>query len=263
MVVFFDIDGTIIDEPTQIIPESTVRAIQKLRENGHIPVVNTGRPLGHIQPGVRKLPFAGWICACGTEIWLGGEKIFDGAPDAAMCRYVIETVRDCDGRVVYEADGGCILTDGEFSKNHPLCEKKVRAMKAQGFTEYEVDALEEPRFLKFMFYQWDGYDKAEFARRMEGKFEFIDRGLDRLEIIPSGCNKSRGMHILMERLGLPMEDSLAIGDSTNDLPMFETAAHTVCMGDGVEEAKTAVEYVTANVLDDGVEKALIHFGLIE
>ena len=262
MVVFFDIDGTIIDERTQTIPESAIRAIERLKERGHIPVVNTGRPFTHIQPDVRKIPFTGWICACGTEIWLNGEKIYDASPDAELCRYVIEAVRDCDGRVVYEADGGYILTDGEFSKNHPLCERKVRIMKSQGFRHGEVEEMEDPRFIKFMFYQWDGYDAEEFARRMAGKFECIDRGRNRLEIIREGCNKSRGMHILMDHLGLSMEDSLAIGDSTNDLPMFETAAHTVCMGEGMEEAKAAAEYVTAGVFEDGVEKALFHFGLI-
>ena len=30
MVVFFDIDGTLVDYKTQIIPESTVRAVRKL-----------------------------------------------------------------------------------------------------------------------------------------------------------------------------------------------------------------------------------------
>ena len=44
MVVFFDIDGTVVDNDTQIIPDSTVEAIRLLRENGHLSVVNTGRP---------------------------------------------------------------------------------------------------------------------------------------------------------------------------------------------------------------------------
>ena len=50
------------------------------------------------------------------------------------------------------------------------------------------------------------------------------------------------------------------GDSTNDLPMFQTAAHSVCMGSGMEEAKQAAEYVTAPLLEDGVEKAMKHYG---
>ena len=42
MVIFFDIDGTIIDERTHTIPESTIRAVEQLRKNGHTPIINTG-----------------------------------------------------------------------------------------------------------------------------------------------------------------------------------------------------------------------------
>ena len=60
---------------------------------------------------------------------------------------------------------------------------------------------------------------------------------------------------------MPKRETLAIGDSTNDLPMFRAAAHTVCLGGGMEEVKAVAEYVTAPVMEDGIEKALAHFGL--
>lgn len=44
--------------------------------------------------------------------------------------------------------------------------------------------------------------------------------------------------------------------------MFRAAAHTVCLGGGMEEVKAVAEYVTAPVMEDGIEKALAHFGLI-
>ena len=44
MVIFFDIDGTLVDEKTQILPQSACDAIHALVARGHIPVVNTGRP---------------------------------------------------------------------------------------------------------------------------------------------------------------------------------------------------------------------------
>ena len=45
MVVFFDIDGTVVDYETQIIPESAAEAIRLLKKNGHLPIVNTGLQL--------------------------------------------------------------------------------------------------------------------------------------------------------------------------------------------------------------------------
>lgn len=262
MVVFFDVDGTIIDNKTQIIPDSTVKAVGKLRERGHIPVINTGRPYTHIDPRVRAIPFSGWICACGSEIWLNNERIFWAAPSLETCIYTIESVRQCGMQAVYEADNGLVLSDGAYSQ-HPLCQKKINIMKDRKFAIREVSTLAEPHFIKFMCYEWPGCNQNEFLRRMESKFEGVDRGLGRLEFIYHGCNKARGMHILMEHLSLPVENSLAIGDSANDLPMFQAAGHTACMGNGMDELKEVSEYITSGVLDDGVEKALKHFGLIE
>ena len=44
-IVFFDIDGTLVDNATQVIPDSTVKALAQLRQAGHLAVLNTGRAL--------------------------------------------------------------------------------------------------------------------------------------------------------------------------------------------------------------------------
>jgi hydroxymethylpyrimidine pyrophosphatase-like HAD family hydrolase len=70
------------------------------------------------------------------------------------------------------------------------------------------------------------------------------------------------MEALLQHLGVQKEDTMAIGDSTNDLPMFEVAGHTVCMGGGMDELKAQAEFITDTVMNDGIEKALKHFGLL-
>ena len=61
-IVFFDIDGTIIDNDTHKIPESTREAIGKMRRNGHIAVVNTGRTWVSIDQELKEMEFDGYIC---------------------------------------------------------------------------------------------------------------------------------------------------------------------------------------------------------
>ena len=70
------------------------------------------------------------------------------------------------------------------------------------------------------------------------------------------------MERLLEALGASREEVLAIGDSTNDLPMFSVAKHTVCMGNGMQQLKDRAEFVTDSLLNDGIEKALQHFHLL-
>ena len=257
MVVFFDIDGTLVDDRTHILPQSAVEAVAKLRENGHIPVVNTGRPYAHIDSRVRDMAFAGWICGCGMEIRYEDQWIYRTAPDADLCRLTRDTVRDCGMQVLYEAADRAILTDGEYSV-HPGGLRELQRLEADGT---EIRPLgEEPEFLKFITFDWPGCRHEEFKERLAPWYTCIERGRGLLEVMPKACSKADGMARLLARVG--RADTLAIGDSTNDLPMFRHADHTVCMGGGMEEAKAAAEYVTGTVLEDGIRQALQHFGLI-
>ena len=257
MVVFFDIDGTLVDDDTQIIPASAVRAVEALRDRGHIPVINTGRPFDHIDPRVRAMAFSGWICSCGMEVRLGDRMLYHAMPSPEACLGVRDAVRECRMQVLYETDDGGLLLDGE---NSPRDNVQIQRLTDIGV--YLAEIGDRPRFQKFVTFDGEHGDRQTFLKRVEPWFTVVDRGRGMLEIMAKGCSKARGMERLLEDLGVPREDTLAIGDSTNDLPMFRAAAHTVCMGNGMTEAKNAAEYITGSVLEDGIEEALCHFGLI-
>ena len=76
MLIFFDIDGTLIPEPVGGIPESAGRAIQIAREKGHICMINTGRSMALVGPDVTgDVEFDGILMGCGTMITFHGETL--------------------------------------------------------------------------------------------------------------------------------------------------------------------------------------------
>lgn len=260
MVVFFDIDGTIIDDKTQVIPESAVRAVARLAERGHTPVINTGRPYSHIDPRIKDMAFQGYVCGCGMEVKLGDNWLYRKKPDSALCAYVEAQAERFGMQPVYEGDDGTIIYDPDHCSLHYIQEELGRMLK-KGFTVCSRET--HPDFMKFITFSVNEQGQREFCRAMEPYFEIIDRGGGNFtEYVLKGCSKAGGMLALLEALGVPKEETLAIGDSTNDLPMFRTAAHTACLGGGMEELKAVSEFVTAPVLEDGIEKALEHFGLL-
>lgn len=261
MVVFFDIDGTIIDDETQQIPPSAIRAVEELAGRGHLAVVNTGRPYSHIDPRVRQIPFAGWICGCGMEIMLDGRWLQRHAPDPAACRRIRDAARECGVMALYEGRNGDVMVDGRYS-DHIRITQEVSRMKAKGFAVRELSE-ENPEFMKLVTFDGPNCRREAFIARAEEYYSCTDRGDTMLELVKMGCTKAGGMLTLLEALGLPREDTLAIGDSTNDLPMFQAAGHSAAMGSGMKELKVHAEFVTDTVMNDGIEKALRHFGLIE
>ena len=59
-----------------------------------------------------------------------------------------------------------------------------------------------------------------------------------------------------------MSEAMAFGDGGNDLPIVRDAAVGVAMGNACEELKAAADYVSSSVDEDGISRALEHFGLI-
>ena len=75
--LFFDIDGTLIDNKTGQVPKSTLRAIEEAKAAGHLTFINTGRVECMIDDIKNKFNIDGYICGCGTQIIAGGETIFE------------------------------------------------------------------------------------------------------------------------------------------------------------------------------------------
>lgn len=261
MVIFFDIDGTLVDNATQILPESTVRAISALGEKGHIPIVNTGRPYSHIDPRVRALPCVGWVCGCGMEIRLQDQWLVKKTMGKALSRQVMDAVRAYDMQVIYEIAGGFML-DGKQSTLDRIALESRRLEKNGCFVRQSAE-LPCPDIMKFVTFDGPNSRHREFVEAMQPHFTCIERGKTMVEYVLSGCSKAKGMELVLDQLGVAKTDSLAFGDSTNDITMFRAAGRGICMGDGMDEAKAAADYVTDSVLGDGIEKALRHFGLID
>jgi hypothetical protein len=58
------------------------------------------------------------------------------------------------------------------------------------------------------------------------------------------------------------EATIGFGDSTNDLSMLSYTGISIAMGSGNPDIFSAVDYVTAPVMEDGIEKALKKYNVI-
>ncbi|SJU18427.1 Uncharacterized phosphatase YwpJ [Clostridioides difficile] len=66
----------------------------------------------------------------------------------------------------------------------------------------------------------------------------------------------------MDYLDIPLENTYAIGDSTNDLSMLEYVENSIAMGNSNPILFNLVSFVTKNVDDDGIYHALKHYEII-
>ena len=84
-----------------------------------------------------------------------------------------------------------------------------------------------------------------------------------IDIIPKQGGKITGIRIYLDRNGIDRSQTMAFGDGENDIEMLEYVGIGIAMGNGSDAVKAAADYITDTVENNGIEKALKHFGLIE
>ena len=78
----------------------------------------------------------------------------------------------------------------------------------------------------------------------------------------AGISKATGLSAFADYYGIEMAEIMACGDGGNDIPMLKAAGIGVAMGNASETVKASADFVTDTVENDGLCKALKHFGII-
>lgn len=263
-IVFFDIDGTILDGPTQTIPESAVRAIRKMRENGYLAFINTGRPYVSIPPAVREIGFDGYVCGCGTHIVCDGDMIDSHAIPHEKCVEIVQMTRKLRVTAFFESND-TVYMDRKFVEENPIMAEvnqnfRKNGVNVQDFPE-DLDTVDFT-FHKFYCVRHEKADMEGMVKYAEADFSVTPQWAGDMEFVPKECSKAEGIYFLQRKFGIDLENCYAIGDSENDLPMLEAVPHSIAMGNSKEAILPYCTYQTAAILEDGIEKALAHFGLI-
>ena len=79
-----------------------------------------------------------------------------------------------------------------------------------------------------------------------------------------GISKAEGLSRLAAYFGEKedLSDSVAFGDSMNDMEVIIKAGIGVAMGNAMKELKEAADYVTSPIAEDGIYRACLHLGLL-
>ncbi len=264
-LIFFDIDGTIDDELGRV-PESAARAIRRAMERGAVCSINSGRPYSHIVPQVREIGFTAFVCSIGQHIVLDGNCVQRLRPTAEQARRVAAFARDCRLDAYYESEEGLCL-----DVCHPIGGGMLRQL-----AEFEKRGLSVLRSLpengyhfdKFCVWEKEDSSPQAFFNAVSSLFYPIHRGGGMTEMVLCGCTKATGMARLKRELSLRHgvdESSIAtyaIGDSPNDETMLRAADHPIVMGGSDPKVASLAEFVTDTLWNDGLYKALDHYGLI-
>ena len=271
-IIALDLDGTLLDAEKRLTPRTRL-ALQRAAERGHLIVPATGRALRAIPEEVLSLPFVRYV------ISINGASVSDEQTGQRL--YAADIPKETALAVIefakrYDCMSDCYWRDTGWSNRAflervryfcPQDEAVVNLIlrSRQPVEDLEQMIREQADAVQKVQLCFRDLDEREIARgAIQARFPEIvvtSSFVNNLELNWKTADKGRGLLVLADCLGLPREDTIAFGDSSNDLTMLRAAGVGVAMGNASEEIKAACDAVTAPNTADGVAQYLEQYVL--
>jgi Cof subfamily protein (haloacid dehalogenase superfamily) len=261
-LVALDLDGTLISSKLRI--SSGVRkAIARARESGVHFTMATGRMFRTARPFAREIGIDGpIICYQGAATYVVAteERLSHVALPAELASRVFARVAEDGVRALgYFEDELYTEVDDAFLKIYTDLTKapaNVVASLDEFFRNRETTKIncvvgvdEAPHY-------------AERLRSLFGDEAYVTRSQPEfVEVLSRRVDKGCALTQIAEFYGVSTEETMAVGDSWNDLPLLARAGWGVAMGTAPTDVKLKAHAVVADAENDGVAEALEQFVL--
>ena len=272
-LIALDMDGTLFNNQGEISKKDR-EALKKATESGVAVAVATGRAYSELpieilcEVGIRYA-----ITGNGSGVYRLPEKecIFSDCLDTEVVCSIIRELKELD--IFYD-----VYVEGLVYCPKSVCHVIRKMDMPEALHEHVektrivVDDLEdfikscgsqvEKTTLNFAYLE-DGtlLGKEESAAILDRypQVEYLSGGYHNWEFTKAGVNKGTGIKFLAERLGVPMELTMACGDSENDLSMLAAVHVAVAMENAKPAVKEAATFITLSNEESGVAYAVEKF----
>ena len=254
--IFFDIDGTLVSFKTHKVPQSTINALQILRDKNIKVFIASGRHL-HAINNLGSLEFDGYITLNGGYCIAGNQKV--------IYKHSIpqEDIHSLTAYMQKNENFPCIFVHEQESYLNYNNAHTHEIFELLNFPEPPIRALHEAATGEnFQLVAFFTKEQEEQIMTVMPHCEATRWNPLFTDVIPTGSSKQVGMDKILEYFNIPLEATMAFGDGGNDISMLQHAGISIAMGNASEQVKQAAQYVTAPIDEDGIAKALKHFGII-
>ncbi|WP_026676201.1 Cof-type HAD-IIB family hydrolase [Fictibacillus gelatini] len=254
-IVFFDIDGTLVDEEKRI-PDSTKESIKDLQKNGIHVAIATGRSPFMFKEISAELNIDTFVSFNGSYVVFNGEVIYKRPLERKWIGHLLELSTENNHPLIFMDH---IKATASVDRNEIVyeCMKKLLPY----YPERDETYYETSEIFQVLLFCQAQFERA-YTEQYNGIFDFVRWHEHSTDVLPMGSSKAKGIEILLKKMNVKRENSYAFGDALNDIEMLRTVGMGIAMGNGLQEAKQAAKYVTKSVSEDGIWHGLKYAGLL-
>lgn len=271
-LIALDLDGTLFNSQSQISAHN-IDTIKKANEAGATVVISTGRPYSGLPfeqlkgSGIR---FA--ITTNGSAIYEieSGKCLFEEAMDEDIILPILDFLLKKDIHMDAFIGGKgytpvqCVAAGQKLANppalKHYILNTRVRVDNLPLFI-HENQLKVQKMTLNF-YPEGDIFkDREEVRKYLESNpaVTTVSGGYNNLEFTRADVNKGVGLQKMAQLLDIPVAQTMAVGDTENDLAIIRAAGVGVAMGNATAAVKSAADYITTSNDEDGVATAIAHF----
>ncbi|KUI99174.1 sugar-phosphatase [Vibrio sp. MEBiC08052] len=264
-LIGLDMDGTLLNSQKQISAR-TQAAIQAAKDKGVQIVLSSGRPIEGLRAYLdllglnREHDYVVHYNGSFVENVLTGEIIRQQVVSAADVKTIGRTARALNVNTHAFSQRLGLITPK--STEYTRLEAQINGIEIH---EIDFETLDDDHpMIKAMIV--DEPEKLAQAYRnlpaaVVEQFTIVQSAPYFLEFLNPQSNKGLGIQAVAERLGIPAELVMCIGDAENDHHMLEYAGLGIAMENAMPQTKAIADYITASNDEDGVARAIEKFVL--
>ncbi len=253
-IIFFDIDGTLVDSATGRIPTKTYEALNRLRERGILLCIATGRSPA-VLPNFGNLHFDAFCTFNGSLCYTEDETIHSNPLSPKDVAKVLENAASI-GRPVSVATRDRMAANGidkDLTDYYLLADLTLTVAD-------DFDVVCQGEVYQMML----GCRPSDHDAILRGsKGVKIAVSWDRAaDVIPASSGKGSSIMKILKHFNLDSSQAMAFGDSYNDIELLQSVGTGVAMGNATARLKEIADDVCGNVSEDGIYNYCIEKGLI-
>ncbi|SEP78071.1 hypothetical protein SAMN05216232_0864 [Virgibacillus subterraneus] len=256
-LIFFDIDGTLLDHNKQL-QATAKKAIAELKRKGHIVAAATGRAPFTFKPILEELDIDTHVSMNGQYVVFENEAIYKNPLSSNVLQELNNFAATKNHPIIY------VNHEDWYSntENHPLVKRAIDSLKVDQELTYNPKFHHSGEVYQALLFTPEESEQ-DYWEAFKQQLEFIRWHEHSIDVLPHGGSKAAGIEKLIDHLQIPADDVYAFGDGLNDIKMLQSVRNSIAMGNASDVVKESAKIVTKDVQDDGILHGLRMVGLIK
>lgn len=263
-IIFLDLDGTLTNDEKKVTPD-TKKALIDMQKAGHIVALASGRPTPGILPVAKDVElekFGGYIMAFNGGKIINAktnEVVFEQVLDRKYIGPLLEYAKENDTGLITYDDSRIIV--GTRMDKYIEMERFINKIPVYETDINQYVTYNPNKLLMTAEPEIAGKHELILADKYKNQLS-ISRSADYfIEIMPKGIDKATSIEVLINKLKISRDNTIACGDGYNDVSMVRYAGVGVAMENAVAAVKNVADYITASNNEDGIAKVIEKFVL--